>query len=97
MAQGLPLWLCAGTGDAFVDALPECTPCRGGFVCDEPVSCLAAVAASNVSETAINWLARLSCNTCPALNQHIAGVHQVGIRKAHHRMYTKGIAIVQSE
>lgn len=37
-AQGLPLWLCAGTGEAAVEAPPPCAPCRGGFVCDEPVS-----------------------------------------------------------
>ncbi len=36
-AQGLPLWLCAGTGDASVEPPPPCAPCRGGFVCDEPV------------------------------------------------------------
>lgn len=37
-AQGLPLWLCAGGGEAGVEAPPPCAPCRGGFVCDEPVS-----------------------------------------------------------
>ena len=37
-AQGLPLWLCAGGGDAFVEPLEPCAPCRGGFVCDEPAS-----------------------------------------------------------
>jgi hypothetical protein len=45
MVQGLPLWLCAGTGDAYVEPPAECAPCRGGFVCDEPVSYLAAAAA----------------------------------------------------
>lgn len=37
-AQALPLWLCAGSGDAAVEAPPPYAPCRGGFVCDEPVS-----------------------------------------------------------
>ena len=44
-AQGLPLWLCAGTGEASVEPPAEGAPCHGGFVCDEPVSCSAAVAA----------------------------------------------------
>lgn len=36
-AQGLPLWLCAGSGDVLVEPPEPCAPCRGGFVCDEPV------------------------------------------------------------
>ena len=36
--EGLPVLLCDATGDATVEDLPPCQPCRGGFVCDEPVS-----------------------------------------------------------
>ena len=35
--QGLPVWLCACGGDAAVEPPEACAPCRGGFVCDEPV------------------------------------------------------------